>query len=278
MIANSNHEFLLAEPDMRDDDRYDDDIDDRPRRRSSSGGGSVWLILGIIGGVVIFCGGGLALLLIPAVGKVRDAADRMQSMNNMRMMGLGFDNQMSQQGYIEPAIMSKDGKPLLSWRVAILPYVESNNLYSQFKLDEPWDSANNLRLLNQMPRIYAHKGSTEGTSNTHYRVFVGGGAMFEYGKKTRFASNKPDEIGISDGTSNTIEIVEAAQAVPWTKPDELAFDPNGSLPQLGVPGRKFVNIAVADGSVRAHDLKNLNPVTLKAAITANGGEVLPLEW
>jgi hypothetical protein len=202
----------------------------------------------------------------------------MQSMNNMKQMALGVDNQMSQQGYIEPAIMSKDGKPLLSWRVAILPYVEQNNLYAQFKLDEPWDSAHNKPLLDQTPRIYAHTGVTDGTSNTHYRVFVGGGAMFEYGKKTRFAASKPDEIGISDGTSNTIEIVEAAQAVPWTKPDELAFAPNGSVPPLGVPGKKFVNIAMADGAVRAHDLKNLNPVTLKAAITANGGELLPAEW
>jgi hypothetical protein len=185
---------------------------------------------------------------------------------------------MSQQNYIEPAIMSKDGKPLLSWRVALLPYIESNNLYSQFKLDEPWDSVNNFRLLDQMPRIYAHKGATEGTSNTHYRVFVGGGAMFEYGKKTRVAASKPDEIGVSDGMSNTIEIVEAAQAVPWTKPDELVFNPNGPIPPLGVAGRSMVNIAMADGAVRTHDLKNLNPATLKAAITANGGEVLPADW
>jgi prepilin-type processing-associated H-X9-DG protein len=264
---------------MRDDDRYSDDYDDRPLRRSSgSGAGPVLLILGIVGGVIVLIGGGLALLLIPAVGKVREAADRAQSMNNMRIMALGFDNQMNMQGYIEPAIMSKDGKPLLSWRVSILPFVESNNLYTQFKLDEPWDSPNNKRLLDQMPRIYAHKGTTEGTSNTHYRVFVGGGAMFEYGKKTRFAAHNPDEIGISDGTSNTIEIVEAAQAVPWTKPDELTFEPNGLLPPLGVPGRRMVNIAMADGSVRTHDLKNLNPVTLKAAITASGGEVLPADW
>ncbi|HEV3144296.1 MAG TPA: DUF1559 domain-containing protein [Gemmataceae bacterium] len=262
---------------MRDNDRYDGDYYDRPRR-SSSGVGIVLVILGIVGGVVVLIGGGLALLLIPAVGKVREAADRAQSMNNMRQMALGFDNQMSTQGYIEPAIMSKDGKPLFSWRVAILPYVENDNLYRQFKLDEPWDSAHNKPLLDQMPRIYAHQGATFGTSNTHYRVFVGGGAMFEYGKKTRFNAHKPDEIGISDGTSNTIEIVEAAQAVPWTKPDELTFDPNGPLPALGVPGRKMVNIAMADGSVRAHDLKNLNPVTLKAAITANGGEVLGPDW
>ncbi|HLW67091.1 MAG TPA: DUF1559 domain-containing protein [Gemmataceae bacterium] len=264
---------------MRDDDRYDDDYEDRPRRRSSGGGGgTVLLILGIVGGVILLIGGGLALLLIPAVAKVRDAASRVQSMNNMKQMALGFDNQMSQQGYIEPAIMSKDGKPLLSWRVAILPYVEQDNLYRQFKLNEPWDSAHNKPLLGQMPRIYAHTWVTDGTSNTHYRVFVRGGAMFEYGKKTRFAAQKPDEIGISDGASNTIEIVEAAQAVPWTKPEELDFNPNGVLPALGVPGKNMVNIAMADGSVRAHDLKNLNPVTLKAAITANGGEVLPAEW
>src|SRR5579864_1173150 len=181
---------------MRDDDRYDDDYEDRPRRRSSGGGGgTVLLILGIVGGVILLIGGGLALLLIPAVAKVRDAASRVQSMNNMKQMALGFDNQMSQQGYIVPAIMSKDGKPLLSWRVALLPYVEQDNLYRQFKLNEPWDSAHNKALLKHLPAVYrATPGQPKEPFATHYQVFVGEGAGFEGKEGLRITD-------FTDGTS-----------------------------------------------------------------------------
>ena len=37
------------------------------------------------------------------------------------------------------AIFDKQGKPLLSWRVSVLPYMDRGDLYHQFRLDEPWD-------------------------------------------------------------------------------------------------------------------------------------------
>jgi prepilin-type processing-associated H-X9-DG protein len=158
----------------------------------------------------------------------------------------------------------------LSWRVAILPFVEQQNLYQQFHLDEPWDSEHNKTLLAQMPKIYAlpaaHKG---GDDKTYYRVFVGKQAFFdlEQSKGKRIAD-------ITDGTSNTISIVEAAEAVPWTKPEGLPFDPEKPLPKLGKFYGGGCNAVFFDGSV--HFLAaTIEEAVLRALITPSGGEVVP---
>ena len=73
------------------------------------------------------------------------------------------------------ALSGRDGRPLLSWRVALLPYLGQNDLYQEFKLDEPWDGPNNSRLLSLMPRVYAHPLDRSGAARglTYYRVFTG---------------------------------------------------------------------------------------------------------
>jgi hypothetical protein len=270
---------------MDENDRSSDDEQDRPQPPASRAASKsnavpiVVIVLGVVVGIGVLACGGLTVLLLPAVQKVREAADRAHHQNNMKQMMLAFHFQHDTHTYVVPALKTKEGRPGLSWRVAILPYLEQESLYQQFQLDEPWDSPSNLRLLSAMPKVYAHKGVTEGTSNTHFRVFVGGGAMFDFDKKTHFAADsRSDVIGIKDGLGNTIMIVEAAQAVPWTKPDELVFDPTGPLPELGLPGKSYACIAVVDGSVRAIEKAKLQPDKLRAAITANGGETLFLDW
>jgi prepilin-type processing-associated H-X9-DG protein len=209
-------------------------------------------------------------LLLPAVQKVRQAADRMKDSNNLKQIALAMHNYESAYSYFPTAsINSRDGKPLLSWRVAILPFIEQDNLYRQFHLDEPWDSEHNKKLLDQMPAIYQIPGTPPSRTHTHYRVFVGGGpggrAMFDYKEKTQILS-------ITDGTSNTLMVVEAAEAVPWTKPDELVYDPNKPLPKL-FEMSGGCNAAFGDGSVRfirADVAENV----LRALITRDGGEVI----
>src|SRR5262249_3382628 len=93
----------------------------------------------------------------PAIEKVPQAARNVKSKNNLRQIGIAMNNCDAQSGQLPPgAIYSKDGKPLLSWRVALLPYLESGDptLYGRFHLDEPWDSPHNIKLLNEMPAVY----------------------------------------------------------------------------------------------------------------------------
>ncbi|MFL5342322.1 MAG: DUF1559 domain-containing protein [Gemmataceae bacterium] len=209
-----------------------------------------------------------AAALLPAVQKVRMSAGRARSANNLKQMAIAMHNYHDVHGkFPSAAICDKNGKPLLSWRVAILPYVEQDNLYKQFHLDEPWDSDHNKKLLAQMPPVYALPGVNQpGDTTTHYRVFVDNGAGFDLRKGTRI-------MDITDGTSNTIMIAEAADAVPWSKPEELEFDPSKPLPKLGKMEPSGFHVAMFDGSVRfiSH---GISPQTLKAAITRAGGEVL----
>ncbi len=232
-------------------------------------------IIGIVTGSLSFLCLPVILigLLIPAVQKVRDASARMQDANNLKEIGLAMDDYNSATGaFPSAAICDPTGKPLLSWRVAILPYIEHQNLYTQFKLDEPWDGPNNSKLIPLMPETYALPNDTTTPSgSTHYRVFVGNGAAFEWCKGAHVPNDFPD------GTANTILVVEAATPVPWTKPDELDYDPNGPLPALGGHFSGGSQAALVDGEVRMLS-SSISPQTLRAAITRNGGDTLGPDW
>jgi WD40 repeat protein/serine/threonine protein kinase len=164
------------------------------------------------------------------------------------------------------AICDQAGKPLLSWRVAILPYFDPN-LYGKFNLHEPWDSAHNRKLIPLIPYIYSPRAGASKPGETHYRVFVGGGAGFEWNKGMRFPQD------FKDGTSNTIMIVEAAESVPWTKPDELSYDPKKPLAKFVEPNFQAL---LFDGSVREFRSKTPEPA-LRAWITRSGGETIPAD-
>jgi prepilin-type processing-associated H-X9-DG protein len=215
--------------------------------------------------------GVLVALLLPAVQSAREAARRNQCTNNLKQIALAMHNYHSANNTLpKPAITDKDGKPLLSWRVAILPYIEQQELYNKFHLDEPWDSPHNKALINEMPPTYvcpSRANVQPGT--TAYRVFVGKGAFFESDRATGFAD-------ITDGTSNTLMVVEATEAVPWTKPDsDLPFDPDAkpSLYGAGSTHPGGLNAAFGDGSVRF--IKTSIAVEVfRALITRAGGEVI----
>jgi hypothetical protein len=161
---------------------------------------------------------------------------------------------------------------LLSWRVAVLPYIEEQKLYDQFKLDEPWNSPHNLALLPKMPRTFEHFHGRVAPAphTTYYRVFVGPGTAFEGAEGVSLKD-------FPDGTGNTFLIVEAADAVPWTQPAELGVRPECALPGLGGHFPDVFVAALADGSVR-YVKTAISDSTLRAAITRNDGEALGSDW
>src|SRR5205823_2595588 len=98
------------------------------------------------------------------------------------------------------------GKPLLSWRVAILPFIEQSALYAKFNLSEPWDSPHNLALLNQMPSVFRMPGDPWDSTTTEIQTFNGAGAA--YPTPAVGTSLGPKVTDITDGISRTLAITE----------------------------------------------------------------------
>lgn len=199
-------------------------------------------------------------------GKEEPATDEQKKEveNNLKQIVLAMHNYHDAMG-TWPA-----DTPNLSWRVLLLPYMEQENLYRQFKLNEAWDSDHNKKLIAEMPKMYApvrvlkvEKGET------FYRGFAGAGieaGMFEAGKRLTIVS-------ATDGTSNTIAVIDAGEPVVWTKPGTDLDHTAKEFPKLGrmIDGDYFF-AAMCDGSVKKVKRK-FDEKSLKAAISRAGGEV-----
>jgi hypothetical protein len=209
-----------------------------------------------------------------AILRVRDSAHRTQSTNNLKQIMLAVHNYHDTYREFPGNVLDKAGKPILSWRVKLLPYVEQNALYMKFKLDEPWDSKNNRPLLEIVPKVYmSPRVKVKGKGYTVYQMFFGPGAVFDKGKA------KVTIAAITDGLSNTLFAVETSKAVPWTKPADMPFDKDKKVSMDF--GKAYNNKplgALMDGSVRVLDLKKIKPETLKNAIMPNDGNVLGADW
>ncbi len=221
----------------------------------------------------------IAAMVFPAIQSSRATSYRMQSTNNLRTVALAWHNYHDvYRGMPAAYNTDEEGKPLLSWRVHILPYLGHQDLYNEFHLDEPWSSEHNRKLIRRMPREYKAPGSLSEPGKTNYLGIIGDQAVLVGPKEADFGKQPPVGSGfrdITDGTSNTFGAVEVIDelAVIWTKPDD--FEPDKENPTEGLVGlRPGVFLAMmCDGSVCAVS-QNIDKKTLKALFTRNGGEVV----
>src|SRR5262249_30928214 len=162
--------------------------------------------------------------------------------------------------------VDKDGKPLLSWRVHILPFIEQDNLYKQFHLDEPWDSPHNKKLIEQMPKTYRSPASHAAPGRTNYLAVRGKDMAFPGDKGLKIPADFPD------GLSNTIFIVEASdkKAVIWTKPDDYEVNEKNPLDGLVGLWPGGFQVGLGDGSVRMIS-RSVDPKQLMNAFIRNDG-------
>lgn len=197
---------------------------------------------------------------------------------HLKTLWQGLEKYHDKNGHYPPAaIYDANGQPLLSWRVALLPYLGENELYQQFKLDEPWDSLHNKRLLKKLPKAFQPVGSTQPFLTGDF-VFTGEGTVFD-------GTNGIRKADIADGLDKTVLLVEGEplKTVYWTKPIDLEFStkkplltqrPLGFGPRSStaptLPNGGF-HLLMADGSV--YRIKsNMDEATLRALITRKGGE------
>jgi hypothetical protein len=213
-------------------------------------------------------------LPLPDPDSLRAAQRKRKVQRDLVQLGLAMHNYADgNRSQLPPAaVTAKDGQPLLSWRVLLLPVLDQEELFRQFRLDEPWDSEHNKKLLPRIPAVYAlPPGEADRGPLTAYRAFVGDEAAFPARGSARFPAS------FTDGTSFTILVAEAADAVPWTKPDELSVAADRPLPRLGGRLRGWFGVGMADGTVRlVRD--DVDERLLRRAIHPRDGQALPDDW
>lgn len=210
-------------------------------------------------------------MAIPALASAQTAALRTQSTNNVKQLMLALHNYHDAYRHLPAAvIVDERSGAKRSWRVELLPFLEEAELYNQYRKDQPWDSQANLRVLRQMPQVFAVAGA-KGTQETPYQAIVsenGGLTLTKDGRPPKFSD-------FLDGLSNTAILVETTQLVPWTKPVDLAV--TDATPSLGTSRKADAGIIIgmADGSVRF--ISNaIDASVWQALITRDGGETVQL--
>ncbi len=224
------------------------------------------IVLGLIGCLLTVA------FFVPAIRSARGAARRAECANNLKQIGLAIQYYHEAYGCLPPAaITDKTGKPLLSWRVAILPHLLSDPRYLDFHFDEPWDSPHNLALLEPVPFVYTCPGDlTPKKGMTHFVAVIGPNTAFT-----------PDFRPLTyrdftDGIGNTLLIGESRRGVPWTKPEDLPLDM--SIPFTGLGSDhgyhdNGFNVLFADGSVRFLH-RSIDPKVLDAILTRDAAQVV----
>lgn len=256
-----------------------------PQKKGAGGCAIAAIVLGVLFVLFILVAIGL---LLPAVQGAREAARsaerRMHCANNLRTMMLATRNYADANDGALPAAytVDKDGKPLHSWRVALLPYLgeEAAALYEQIRLDEPWDSEWNSQFHDQMPAVFAcpasgvagqtDAGTPPTSKETTYSVVVGAETAFLPGERRNLTT-------VADGTSNTLAVVERKTPVCWMDPtseltlETLAAEVGSEHTGMGVKREPGFNAAMLDGAVR-FVVTSTDAATLNAWATAAGGE------
>lgn len=240
-----------------------------PPPKSSVAGLGVVGIIAVVGVALLVCSGCLVALLLPAVQAAREAARRMESGNNMKMIGLAILNYHDTYNQLPPATIYDDqGRPLASGFVALLPFLEQSGIAQQWQMDKAWDSPENIQLSMTAIKTFQDPSSTNPNPAHSDYYFVGGnGGYFDEKQGQRKISH------IIDGTSNTIMVIELKTGnSSWAEPG--VFD-IASFAQGLPPGNhpRGNNALMGDAAVRFIS-DDISPTTLQALGTAQGGEVV----
>lgn len=240
--------------------------------RGAVRGSQSWLATGIAGTVISFW-----LMGVLALSHPRESWRRPSCQNNLHNIALALLQYHDLNGSFPPAyIADEEGRPMHSWRVLLLPYLDQRNLYKQYRFDEPWDGPNNSKLHDIILKIYSCPSHPEKLprTDTSYVAVVGPQTMWPGEKATKFSDLK-------DGSSKTIMLVEVHNSgIHWMEPRDLHVT---QMPMTINPPRgqgissghaHGAHVGFADGSVRFLTDKT-SQATLRAALTPSGGEQVP---
>jgi hypothetical protein len=251
-------------------------------------GWEILSILPLLGCFFFFC-------LMPMCTYPRQAARRSECMNNLKQIGLALYNYHDIHGSLPARTNAKEDGSGLSWRVAILPYIEQQALFKSFRQDEDWNSSANLPLAKQRPYVYrCPSDKTSGPTQTNYYAIGGDDTCWPDNRKITFSS-------VTDGTSNTLLVVESHDVgAVWSEPRDL--EANKLAPTQSGQSRQWIssrhqrdegpvyidealgfrqkgpvtcgNVALADGSVR-YLAPNVDPKIVRQLVNRRDGQPGP---
>ncbi|MEX0978189.1 MAG: DUF1559 domain-containing protein [Pirellulales bacterium] len=245
-----------------------------PQPQKSGSSPAVIIIIIVVGGFffLLFCGGIMVALLLPAIQGAREAARRNVCNNHMKQIGVALQSYHDVHKTFPPAyIADANGRPMHSWRVLILPFLEENEVYKKYDFNEPWDGPNNSKLSGQAPSVFTCPSSPDMNDQTNYVAVVGNETMWPGATAVKIRS-------IRDGLSRTIAVIETTgSGINWLEPRDLTLDEAllGIKPQAaqgissGHPG--VVDALYGDGSVLFLP-EDVPRESLRALFTINGKE------
>jgi|SRR5579863_7319784 len=240
----------------------------------------------------------LAITAVWGVRQAREAGRRTSCICNVKNLALACHNYQSQYGVFPPAyIADSQGRPMHSWRVLLLPYLNANELYARYDFAEPWDGPNNIKLLDEMPSVFAcpscnPQPRTMAAGLSFSGIFACGIGAPSDSARSKFTSyaavlgprgifRGADPVSmdqVTDGLGQTLFIGEVADAnIFWTRPEDIDI---AAHPKLGDrkgfssehPG--VVVFSFADGRQRTIDINSPQEI-IDAYFTRNGREKFP---
>jgi predicted Zn finger-like uncharacterized protein len=259
------------------------DVSRHPARVKGKGLAITGIVLSIVGNIgmailiVVVLVAAPGALVLPALINVRGAAGKNATANNLKQIALSMHNYNDTYGRLPPAPgmdLQNPGQPKLSWRVAMLPYLEQGALYNRFALPQPWDQPPNSVLLQQRPMVYGTPiNEPSDPTTTFFQVCTGPNTLFSDVK------TPVRLMQITDGISNTIFALQAQSgAVPWSKPADIVMTPAGQPLPAQLQGKGTMLVSMCDGSVRFVNLGKLSEQTLRRAIDPRDGQPLGADW
>jgi prepilin-type processing-associated H-X9-DG protein len=203
----------------------------------------------IVWGGVVLLVGFLILIVLPPVTDRGRPYRRTECKNHFKQLALAMHNYHDKYGSFPPAyIADKNGRPMHSWRVLLLPFLEFDSLYKQYRFDEPWNGPHNRLLAEPAPSLFHCPSDTGTKTDTSYLVVVGPKTIFPGASSIKIAD-------ITDGTSNTILMVEAVESgINWLEPRDMSYEEalRGINPKTGWGISSHheggAQVAFADGS------------------------------
>ena len=223
---------------------------------------------------VLVVGGVVASLMLPAFTGDGLASTRTRCENNLRQIGIAINLYEYEHGHYPPPFTTdENGRPLHSWRVLILPYLEMRDLFDQIDLTKPWNHPDNLRFADAMPQVFDCPKATESspTFTTAYVAVTGHDTVW-----------RPDATvstrDVPDGTSKTVLVIECEAArTHWMAPNDVLFDDivpvetTGETMLLSGPHPNSAVIVFCDGHVQYVSNK-LRAQTIRSLCSRNGND------